>query len=393
MKGDFSVPGVAAEKRERHVAAVVTAGGSACTPTPAKGAKKNEAWIAELLQAYERAGVDEVVVMGRGIAPRAGCHGRNSPHVAPCPMDDILSVLRQGLSALSGREDAFFLHPEDRPLLRPFTLKALFSALEDGIDIVRPVFMGSAGFPCLLRGATLRSALSRGRAETSHSLESFVDMAGENGANVRLLECADEGVLRRPACAEDAAYAEDAAWADERSMRPDLMSEAECEALVTRVHGESSGVWAHCRAVSRMAVRLGDALNENATKMDTDLLRVAGLIHDMVRSLPEHGPAAGRLLKAMGFPALAKAVGPHQNYPVQAGSPISEGEVLYLADKLMQGTRCVPVEQRFADKLARYGDTPENRARMEPRISQALLIKERFESASGRRVEELFWQD
>lgn len=373
------------EEESLHTAVVVIAKNAPCAqPSERSAAADGKAWIAHLLEGYERAGIAEAVVMGKGTTIPAACL---KPMAVPCPTGDISSMLQQGLAALSGRESAVFLHPEDRPLVRPHTLKILQSALAAGSVGVRPAFMGKLSFPCLMRLEVLKRILASAEHLQEHDLEALLGLAVRNGVDVSVVETADEGVLLRPACAEDAA------WAEERLARPDLFSEAECEALVTRVHGESEGVWAHCRAVSRMAVRLGDALNKAGSGADVELLRIAGLIHDMVRSLPEHGPAAGRLLDEMGFAALADAVRTHQDFPVQAGASICEGELLYLADKLMQGTTCVPVEQRFADKLIRYGDTRENRQRMEGRLKQAMLVKERFESAAGRKVEELFWKD
>ena len=75
------------------------------------------------------------------------------------------------------------------------------------------------------------------------------------------------------------------------------------------------------------------------------LLRAAALLHDLVRTKPNHPQAAAAVLDREGYPALARIVASHHDLPDDADT---EAIVLYLADKMPRETGRVSIAERFA---------------------------------------------
>lgn len=100
-------------------------------------------------------------------------------------------------------------------------------------------------------------------------------------------------------------------------------------------------VRAHCMAVANTACRLA----QNHSGVDEELLCVAGLLHDLFRPQGKQHPVlVAQLLEKEGWPVLADTVARHHDLGTGASL---EAELLYLADKLTEGVRNVPWQERF----------------------------------------------
>jgi len=74
---------------------------------------------------------------------------------------------------------------------------------------------------------------------------------------------------------------------------------------------------------------------------------------------------------------------------VNVREPISAGEVLYLADKMVSRNRCVPVEKRFAPRIQSHALDPEIRGVVAGRLKNALVIRNKIEAVLGRPLHEV----
>ena len=107
--------------------------------------------------------------------------------------------------------------------------------------------------------------------------------------------------------------------------------------------GTPAPVIDHCRAVAKESMRLADQAADRVF-LDRELLLAAALLHDVVRDLPDHAACAARGIKALGYPDVAEVIAQHHDLP---SAELNEAAVLYLADKYIQGTERVTLEQRF----------------------------------------------
>ena len=154
-----------------------------------------------------------------------------------------------------------------------------------------------------------------------------------------------------------------------------LPDDAEIAALYEK-YGTPEPVRAHCRAVAEKAVQLGRELPEDVMPpQELELLRAAGLVHDMCRTQPQHARAAAEALRTLGYLRLAQAVESHHDAPSGAG--VGAGKLLFLADKLVSGDREATLSERFELSLKKC-TTPEALAAHEKRRQAALAIYDEF---------------
>jgi molybdenum cofactor cytidylyltransferase len=134
--------------------------------------------------------------------------------------------------------------------------------------------------------------------------------------------------------------------------------------------------------------RLGTELNLAGYTLDISLLRAAALLHDIAKGEPEHAAAGARIMHEHGFGMVAGAVATHMELTITEGDGISAGEVIYLADKLVQGERLIPLEERFRKRMERHADDPDILDKVSARLKTAREIRSRIELRLGRTLEE-----
>lgn len=140
-------------------------------------------------------------------------------------------------------------------------------------------------------------------------------------------------------------------------------SQEEIQALWTQ-YATPAPVRAHCEAVARRAEELAEQINQ---PVDLPLLRAACLLHDLVRDWPNHAYSCCEIMVREGWPLLGGIITLHHDLPEEAGV---EASLLYLADKLVQGSQPVRLEERFAAKRSLCW-TPKALAAWEQRYRRA----------------------
>ncbi len=118
----------------------------------------------------------------------------------------------------------------------------------------------------------------------------------------------------------------------------------------------------HSERVAWVARWLAEALRRHgAATVDPALVEAAALLHDIAKAtclgtLDNHAVEGGRLLRDLGYEAVAAAVERH----VAIGAwdpegPVTEAEILNYSDKRVLHEDLVGLAERFADLLVRYG--------------------------------------
>lgn len=131
-------------------------------------------------------------------------------------------------------------------------------------------------------------------------------------------------------------------------------------------------VRAHCCAVAWEADRLARA---SGTPVDARLLRAACLLHDLCRAAGRDHPAlAARALSDAGWPLVGELVRQHHDL---GADPSPEAELLFLADKQIQGTRRCGLARRFDAARERCG-SPEALALWQRRREKALALEQKY---------------
>jgi hypothetical protein len=175
----------------------------------------------------------------------------------------------------------------------------------------------------------------------------------------------------------------------ERLKTRDVLSPAECHALLVVRLKVPPAVWAHGYAVAELALHIGQALVAAGCGLNLDLIYSAALVHDMARGAPDHARRGGRMLRELGMPLMAEIVETHMDLSVEKEDPVREAEVVFLADKLICEDRFVGLDGRFLPRLNNHHADSRIRASIHSKLEAARKSAERIESLTGRPIARL----
>jgi putative nucleotidyltransferase with HDIG domain len=281
-----------------------------------------------------------------------------------------------GLRALPDQCRAFFIHPVDIPLVRPQTVQRLTRAIKDSpAVVVYPTFSRRRGHPTLIRTCLVPS---------------IIQWSGDGGLEACLqhykadsleLPVVDEAVLF------DLDTPGDYDRMQTRLIAEGLPSGEECRVLMAQVQILPSSIADHCRVVSKVAVQLAQAIAAAGASIDIELVRTSALLHDIARTRKNHAQAGAHLLASHGFGRLAPIVGAHMDLDVNRNRPVDEAQLVYLADKLVDGDRCVDLEPRFSRQMETYSGDCGVVDAIARRWENARHIRTKVERMTGRPIE------
>ena len=352
-------------------------------PLPLPGGDRSA--LAAVCALYQAEGVKPVVVGGnradatRNEAEALGAAFALNRH----PERGMFSSIRTGMAALPNDCTHVFVHPVDIPLVRRMTVRTLLDAADsaevaDNSPLI-PSYRGTAGHPPLFPVAVKNAVLH----------------AGDDGCLRTVVESlcpvtvpvADSFILRDMDSPED--YKELCALAP----RQNVLSPEEAKELLHVRRVQERGV-EHCLAVGRVAAAFASALNGKRTAegfplLDEALAEAGGFVHDVCKGEPRHETAAGRLLRSWGMEPMARLVEDHRDLTLPDSAPLTERELVFLADKFVRGSSAVSLEERFRSKMERYAEDPEAVAAIAGRMERAKALAERLEKECGCSLEEL----
>lgn len=420
----------------------------ALLPLPLGAAGEFCSALEGLARLFRQLGIEHISVVtgwhAESIEPAAQALGlavvRN-----PRPEEGMFSSVCTGLSALTAGDPALaetpvLVQPVDVPLVRPMTIQALLEAhASDPGSVLVPTFAGQEGHPPLLPARHLAHVLHHERTGAENGLRGALE-----SLPVRHIPVADGCML------PDMDRPEDYERMRLLALRRDVLRPDEALELL-RLHEVPERGVRHGRAVGTVAAALAKALAEvRRTKnsvlegvtvpnperesgresergsgrdsrrgadcgacrnsapafgpdsgpdtgiapgfdlgLDPDLALAGGLVHDICKGEKGHEVAAGRLFRHLHLPLMAHLVEDHRDLTLPDDQPITERELVFLADKYCYGGNFVPVRQRFEQKLETFGAEVAQaiRGRMERALAmEARLARELGCPAGGQGV-------
>ncbi|NLX18087.1 MAG: NTP transferase domain-containing protein [Desulfobulbus sp.] len=290
----------------------------------------------------------------------------------------MFSSIRCGVQHLAEAEYIALL-PVDIPLVRTGTLSLMEQALRrTGAEVVHPEFDGRRGHPLLIAAPLLRSLVDVSPAPGGLRplLARHEDMQPERVVSVKV---PDANILFDMDTPES--YAE----CRERFLRRDYPSLEETAVILEHIYPMPPKGMAHGYLVGELAAGFAEAVNNHQdARLRIDLCRVAGRLHDVAKGEPYHEETGGRWLDCLGFPRAARIVTAHKDLDWQPGDPLTERELVHLADKLAKGGRLITLEERFGEKLTLYQDDPDALDAIQSRYLLAKELAVSLEEASGQ---------
>ena len=170
--------------------------------------------------------------------------------------------------------------------------------------------------------------------------------------------------------------------------QPAIPTPAECEA-VHQAFTTSEDIRRHCRKVAEAAECLGRALNEAGRTLDIKLIMAGALLHDLAKSEKNHAAVGAKWLEDMGLHHIAAIVAQHSDMDVPENAPVSEAEVVYLADKLVRGGSMSTLDRRYQASMEKYGDREDIRQKIQARWKRAEKSQRRMERVLNRSLSDL----
>lgn len=142
-------------------------------------------------------------------------------------------------------------------------------------------------------------------------------------------------------------------------MSTNLLTKSMCLEYL-RDYGTPDHVVAHCTAVADVATKIGDALNKNGFSLDSRLIEVAGLLHDMARTDDKHWEVSAEFLKDRGFEQEAEIIRVHMHHHFPDNPCLTtETDMVCLADRLVMEDRFVGLHIRMDYIMKKAGGQPE----------------------------------
>lgn len=289
----------------------------------------------------------------------------------------MFSSVMAGLQSCDESTEAILLLPGDMPLVKRHTIRRVIRAYDkSGADVVYPVFEGQRGHPPLISRRCFPAILQGGPTDTLRTILSRFEPAA---AEVEVMDAGIVTDVDTPADYQDAIR---------RYALRHCPTVSECCALLARLKTPSHIV-KHGLAVAKVAQKLAICLRKAGVECNQDYILAAAVLHDIAKRRPNHAQAGSRLLSRIGYQPVANIISGHTDIWFQAGDPINEAAVLYLADKLVQQDSIVTLQERFQPALSRYGAEPQNLAAVRRRLSWAEAIQTQIESVTGVAVDNL----
>lgn len=93
---------------------------------------------------------------------------------------------------------------------------------------------------------------------------------------------------------------------------------------------------------------------------------------------------SGILVKELGYGRVGTIIASHTDLESDETDAITEKEILYLADKLVDEDKVISIEERFRHSLETYGSNPEALEKIKRRWNTAEIISKKIEKATGR---------
>ncbi|MEI8354650.1 MAG: DVU_1551 family NTP transferase [Deltaproteobacteria bacterium] len=292
--------------------------------------------------------------------------------------EGMFTSVLAGVKSLEEFRGAFFLLPVDIPLVRLQTIITLMAAYESGSkNILYPSFNGRRGHPPLIS------------TEFSGRIASWKGEGGLNSFLAQYDSGAEEVEVTDKFILEDMDRPEE--YRRLLEMREDLglPTFQECEMLLLNRFAADKPLLDHCRNVARLALLLARELNKAGCSLDQELIAAASLLHDLAKGSVDHAAEGARIMTEIGYPSVAEIIAVHMDIGLPPDGPIGEGEVVYLADKMMQGDRFISLKERFAARMNRHAADPDACRAVAGRLKNALLIRDRLEKRLGRSLDEI----
>ncbi|MDR3542181.1 MAG: NTP transferase domain-containing protein [Desulfosporosinus sp.] len=299
--------------------------------------------------------------------------------VNPNYSEGMFSSISAGVRSLRPEVTGFFLLPVDNPLIKEDTITKLQNTfLSTDFGIVYPTYQGLRGHPPLISNRYVKKVLNW------HNSGGMRALLEQYEYDVIEVDVVDRGILLDMDTPED--YHQMLRYC--RDIQ--LPSEEECYAIIERAQTPVKVV-KHCQQVAKLGCALGSYLIKSGCSINLELIRAAALLHDLAKGESQHALVGASML--VNYPEVAEIVAEHTDICLNPDRPLTEKEIVYLADKLVIGDQIVSLQARFSGPLEKHKNDQEVFRKIMGRFCNAEKIQTRIEQMIERPLHDLLKAD
>jgi len=338
--------------------------------------------LEKAVYSFQKAGIKDIrVVVGHRanelypILDKLGVQAIFNPNFS----EGMFSSVAAGVKSLGPETAGFFLLPVDNPLIKQDTLEKLqdtFFSIQFGI--IYPTYQGRRGHPPLISHHYVKKVLNW------HKPGGMKALLEEYEYDVSEVEVIDPGIMLDMDTPED--YDQILKYCGDIQ----IPSEEECYTIIERANTPVR-VIKHCQLVAQLSCALGNYLIRSGCQLNLQLIRAAALLHDLAKGEPQHALVGAGML--VDYPEVAGIVAEHMDICLTPDRPLTEKEIVYLADKLVMADQIVPLQDRFAGPLEQHKNDQEILGKIRRRFSNAERIQTRIEQIIKRPLQEILKTD
>ena len=294
--------------------------------------------------------------------------------------NQMFDSVKMGLSALWARAeetgsapDGLFFTPVDVPAFSGITMELEKQACrEESVLAAKPVCGGREGHPLLIDCSAVPRILAH---DGTMGLKGALKGLGDAVCSV---DTPDKGSVMDTDTPED--FLRVMKYLEHRY----VFQKESCTELLSwcKIRPETAE---HCLAVGRMAEQIVDALQKAGYVLNRDAVLMAACLHDIgkCRGNRNHAEYGAWLLSRMGYGEASEMVRHHTDLPRSMQERVCGSTIVYLADKLVQGTETVSVRERFLPKFEKFRENPEALAAADARYRAAMRAADTIRKACG----------
>lgn len=313
---------------------------------------------------------DKSLMLGHGKESLQGLMGVGA---RICLMPDVRPVWQTITSLTSSM---VLLHPVSRPLARRSGLlmllreagrRKIWTYAESVRDSLRPGTRAACGWPVLLGQSTVRGLAS-----------ARLDWHKDVAPHLPTFDNADERCVLTFDETFTLADMPDETWLPPESAL----------SLLRALDIPERGV-RHALAVGLVARAFAQRGRLRGMQLTPDLAFASGLVHDIAKGNHRHEMVGGLWLSYLGLTTMSRNIRDHRDLTIPERAPVTERELVYMADKYCFGPRFVPLVDRFGQKKDLYRAQERAVAAIERRLRHARRLEARLTCELGVSPEDI----